>query len=51
MIEQKTNNRNQIEVINLESHVRQDHLLRKIDGAIDYTHIYVEGQRLLFYNF
>lgn len=40
MIERKTNNRNQIEIINLEDQVRQDHLLRKIDGAMDYTHIY-----------
>lgn len=33
-------NREQIEIFSIEEFVPADHLLRKIDSAIDFTHIY-----------
>ena len=33
-------NREQIEIFSIEDFVPSDHLLRKIDSAIDFTHIY-----------
>lgn len=32
--------RNQVEIFSIEEFVPSDHLLRKIDSAIDFTHIY-----------
>lgn len=33
-------NRNQMEIFSIEEFVPEEHLLRKIDSAIDFTHIY-----------
>lgn len=45
MIERKKDNRSQITMLSLETLVRKDHLLRKIEAAIDFSKIYeiVEG--------
>lgn len=45
MIERKADNRGQIEILSLEALVREDHLVRKIESAIDFRRIYeiVEG--------
>ena len=45
MLEKKVDERNQVECICIEEFVPKDHLLRKIDKAVDFTHIYefVEG--------
>ncbi len=40
MIVKEKENRNQTEIFNIEEFVPNDHLLRKIDSAIDFTHIY-----------
>lgn len=32
--------RNTLEMVNVEGLVPQDHLLRKIDNAVDFSHIY-----------
>ena len=40
MIVKERKNRNQIEIFSIEEFVPADHLLRKIDSAIDFTHIY-----------
>lgn len=40
MIERAQNLRNNLQVVNLESLVPQDHLLRKIDTVVVFTHIY-----------
>ena len=40
MIEKNRKNRDQIEIFSIEEFVPKDHLLRKIDEAIDFTHIY-----------
>lgn len=39
MIKQREN-RKQVEIFSIEEFVPSDHLLRKIDRAIDFTHIY-----------
>lgn len=39
MIKQR-GNREQVEIFSIEEFVPSDHLLRKIDRAIDFTHIY-----------
>lgn len=40
MLEKKAKNREQIEFICLENLVPQDHLLRKIDSAVDFDKLY-----------
>lgn len=40
MISKQRENRNQLEMFSIEEFVPSDHLLRKIDRAIDFTHIY-----------
>ena len=40
MLVKNTENRGQLEFVSLESMVPQDHLLRKIDAAIDFKKIY-----------
>ncbi len=40
MIEKGRKNREQIEFFSIEEFVPSDHLLRKIDRAVDFTHIY-----------
>lgn len=45
MLEREKKNREAVEIINTEAYVPQGHLLRKIDAAVDFTHLYnfVEG--------
>ena len=45
MLVKNTENRGQVEIVSLENMVPEDHLLRKIGGAIDFKKIYefVEG--------
>lgn len=40
MLERAKNLRNNMQVVDLEGMVPQDHLLRKIDRVVDFTHIY-----------
>ena len=40
MIVKQRENREQIEIFSIEDFVPADHLLRKIDSAVDFTHIY-----------
>ena len=40
MIVKERQNRNQVEMFSTEEFVPRDHLLRKIDSAVDFTHIY-----------
>lgn len=40
MLEKNMQNRNQVEIICLENLVPEDHLLRKIDRAVDFNMIY-----------
>lgn len=40
MIEKHKGNREQVEIFSIEEFVPEDHLLRKIDRAVDFTHIY-----------
>ena len=40
MIVKQRENREQVEIFSIEEFVPADHLLRKIDSAIDFTHIY-----------
>ena len=40
MLEKNVQNRNQIEIICIEDLVPQDHLLRKIERAVDFKKIY-----------
>lgn len=40
MIKRNENLRNNIQIVDLEGLVPQDHLLRKIDTVVDFTHIY-----------
>ena len=40
MLVKNTENRGQVEIVSLENMVPEDHLLRKIDGAIDFKKIY-----------
>lgn len=40
MLEKKAKNREQVEFICLENIVLQDHLLRKIDNAVDFDKLY-----------
>ena len=40
MLIKEKSERNTLEMISLEGLVPQDHLLRKIDCAVDFTHIY-----------
>jgi len=40
MLRRNKEDRNQIEFFSIEEFVPQDHLLRKIDSAVDFTHIY-----------
>ncbi len=40
MLEREKNNRNALEFVNTDMYVPRDHLLRKIDAAVDFTHIY-----------
>ena len=48
MLVKNAENREQLEFVSLENMVPQDHLLRKIDDAIDFKKIYefVEGSVL-----
>jgi transposase len=40
VIVKQRENREQVEIFSIEEFVPADHLLRKIDSAIDFTHIY-----------
>ncbi|UKI20748.1 MAG: hypothetical protein L6V89_06410 [Oscillospiraceae bacterium] len=40
MIVKQRENRSQMEIFSIEEFVPEEHLLRKIDNAIDFTHIY-----------
>ena len=40
MLEKGHNQRDSIEIINIEERIPKDHLLRKIDSSIDFTYIY-----------
>lgn len=40
MLERAKNLRNNLQIVDLEGMVPQDHLLRKIDRAVDFSHIY-----------
>ena len=40
MLEKNVENRNQVEIISLENLVPQEHLLRKIDNAVEFEKIY-----------
>ena len=40
MLMKEKSERNTLEMVNVETLVPQDHLLRKIDSAVDFTHIY-----------
>ena len=40
MIEKHRKNREQVEIFSIEEFVPANHLLRKIDSAVDFTHIY-----------
>lgn len=40
MLRKEKSERNTLEMVSLEHLVPQDHLLRKIDYAVDFTHIY-----------
>lgn len=40
MLVKEKSERNTIEMVSVEGLVPQDHLLRKIDSAVDFTHIY-----------
>ena len=40
MLQRERQNRDAVEFVNTESFVPQGHLLRKIDTAVDFTHIY-----------
>ena len=40
MIEKKRNQRNVTEIVNIDELVPKEHLLRKIDAAVDFGHIY-----------
>lgn len=40
MIEKHRENREQVEIFSIEEFVPSEHLLRKIDRAVDFTHIY-----------
>ena len=40
MIEKHRGNREQIEIFSIEEFVPADHLLRKIERAVDFTYIY-----------
>ncbi len=40
MLRKETEERNQVEFVILEDLVQPDHILRKIDVAVDFTHIY-----------
>ena len=40
MIVKGKRNREQVEIFSIEEFVPADHLLRKIDSAVDFTHIY-----------
>ena len=40
VIVKQRGNREQVEIFSIEEFVPADHLLRKIDSAIDFTHIY-----------
>lgn len=40
MLEREKKNREALEFINTEMYVPQDHLLRKIDAAVEFSHIY-----------
>ena len=40
MLEKKPKDMSQLEMISIEEFVPQDHLLRKIDKAVDFAHIY-----------
>ena len=40
MIVKQRENREQVEIFSIEEFVPADHLLRKIDSAIDFTYIY-----------
>ena len=40
MLERAPNLRNNLQIVDLEGMVPQDHLLRKIDKVVDFNHIY-----------
>ena len=40
MLEKNVNNRLLVEIVSLEDLVPEDHLLRKIDAAVDFSKIY-----------
>ena len=46
MLEKGFNLRSSVEILNIEERIPKNHLLRKIDGAVDFSHIYdmVEDQ-------
>lgn len=40
MVVKGKENREQVEIFSIEEFVPSDHILRKIDSAVDFTHIY-----------
>lgn len=46
MLQKGRQERNQMEFISIEELVPKDHLLRKIDSAVDFTHIYEFVEKL-----
>lgn len=40
MLKTNRKEREQLEIFSIEEFVPQEHLLRKIDSAVDFTHIY-----------
>ena len=40
MLEKGFDLRNTVEILNIEERIPKDHLLRKIDSAVDFSHIY-----------
>ncbi len=40
MLVKEKSERNTLEMVSVEGLVPQDHLLQKIDSAVDFTHIY-----------
>ncbi len=48
MIVKERENRSQTEIFSIEEFVPNDHLLRKTDSAVDFTHIYDFVENLYF---
>lgn len=50
MLEKKTKDLNQMEIVSIEEFVSQDHLLRKIESAVDFERIYDFVEELYCHN-